>query len=203
MPRQAGPSRFFFIPLSTRSPLARGTSRKRPVALLGLTSVRRGTSRTLHRPYSFRRRVRRSPTSAALERTEGARDAKGPDGPADLDASRHRGLSKSDSAASPPNPRRPAHGVFRFAPRNPRWADIVTHRLRASSAPERLTPLLGGVAPCGRHIAQVATCRVAGLRAAWTAGGLMVPHLRHPAPATAPRPASGDADQTPLGHGAG
>ena len=28
----------------------------------------------------------------------------------------------------------------------------------------------------------------------------MVPHLRHPAPATAPRPASGDADQTPLGH---
>ena len=35
---------------------------------------------------------------------------------AGLDASRHRGLSKSLVAASPPNPRRPARGVFRFAP---------------------------------------------------------------------------------------
>ena len=28
----------------------------------------------------------------------------------------------------------------------------------------------------------------------------MAPYLRRPQPATAPRPASGDADQTPLGH---
>jgi hypothetical protein len=55
---------------------------------------------------------------------EGARDAKGPEGPTDLDASRHRGLSKSDRAASPPDPRRPARGVSRLAPHRPRWTDL-------------------------------------------------------------------------------
>ena len=44
--------------------------------------------------FAARGRRRLSP-AAALERTEGARDAKGPDGPAGFDASRHRGLSKS------------------------------------------------------------------------------------------------------------
>ena len=50
------------------------------------------------RPVSLRRRVRRRPvgrSAAPGERTEGARDARGPRGPAGLDASRHRGLSKS------------------------------------------------------------------------------------------------------------
>src|SRR5665647_2310289 len=32
-------------------------------------------------------------------------------------------------------------------------------------------------------------------------GGEFAPHLRRPHPATAPRPASGDADQTPLDRG--
>ena len=59
-------------------------------------------------------------------------------GPTDLDASRHRGLSKSEIAASPPNPPleerrrcarlwRPARGVLRFAPRSPRQS--VVHDL--------------------------------------------------------------------------
>ena len=41
----------------------------------------------------------------------------GSTGPTGLDASRHRGLSKLITA-SPPVPRRPARGVFRFAPRS-------------------------------------------------------------------------------------
>jgi len=71
-------------------------------------------------------------------------------GPAGLDASRHRGLSKSvkpvfalsrydGQAASPPNPRRPARGVYRFAPRRssvvdpfvtlqPRRGAVTLHR---------------------------------------------------------------------------
>ena len=47
-----------------------------------------------HHPYSWRPRVGRSPLPLP-RRTEGARDAKGPGGPTGLDASRHRGLSKS------------------------------------------------------------------------------------------------------------
>ena len=35
-----------------------------------------------------------------LEKTEGARDAKGPDGPTGLDTSRYRGLSKSGNPPS-------------------------------------------------------------------------------------------------------
>ena len=94
-------------------------------------------------------------------------------GPADLDASRHRGLSKSVIAASPPVPRRPARDVFRFAPRRPRRAD--------NFYPPLVTP-----------------CRGAGSSAAWTAGPRRCISSEASFPATAPRPASEDADQTPL-----
>ena len=75
------------------------------------------------------------------KRTEGARDARGPErrqacasaqtkllGPTDLDASRHRGLSKSEL----PQVRQTADGVpravfLRFAPRSPRQS--VVHDL--------------------------------------------------------------------------
>jgi hypothetical protein len=81
--------------------------------------------------------------------TEGARDAKGPNGPTGLDASRHRGLSKScpssrlRATTGKPQvrqvPRRPARGVFRFAPRRssvvdpfvtlqPRRGAVTLHR---------------------------------------------------------------------------
>ena len=73
--------------------------------------------------FFVRPRVGRSPIPLALEKeTEGARDAKGPDGPTGLDASRHRGLSKSDIAASPPSPKASRARCLRFAPRSrPRW----------------------------------------------------------------------------------
>ena len=76
------------------------------------------------RPYSTLRTAR----------MKGARDASGPGAfkftqnaqtkmlrPTGLDASRHRGVSKSNIAASPPVPRRPARGVFRSIPQGPRW----------------------------------------------------------------------------------
>ena len=52
----------------------------------------------LGRPVSLRRRVRRRLWEEPLrpeKEPKGARDARGPIGPAGLDASRHRGLSKS------------------------------------------------------------------------------------------------------------
>jgi hypothetical protein len=98
-----------------------------------------GKARVQNRPYSWRRRVRRSPLPLPPKSTEGARDAKGPGGPTGLDASRHRGLSKSDSAASPPFPRRPARGVYRFAPRRPRWSSVR----HATPSQGRNTPPLG------------------------------------------------------------
>jgi hypothetical protein len=86
-------------------------------------------------PYSLRPRVGRSPLPLP-RRTEGARDARGPGGPT---GSRHRGLSKSDSAASPPFPRRPARGVYWFAPRCPRWSSVR----HATPSRGRNTPPLG------------------------------------------------------------
>ncbi len=59
----------------------------------------------------------------ALKENRGRAGRQGPDGPTGLDASRHRGLSKSfDSAASPPNPKASrARCLNRFAPHRPRW----------------------------------------------------------------------------------
>ena len=100
-----------------------------PAVTLGQLDARTSTMQlqtgARHRPYSLAAPGRPSLSfPPPRKRTEGARDAKGPGalkftqvaqtkmlGPAGLDASRHRGLSKSGSAASPPNPRRPARGV--------------------------------------------------------------------------------------------
>ena len=136
-------------------------------------------------PVFFAAPGRPSSKPLAPQRTEGARDAKGPDGPADLDASRHRGLSKSGGppspfratarqAASPPNPRRPARGVFRFAPHRPRWTShfrhpaLLTERLSTATGPNgaqhiwpcRLPPSVG---PSDARMARRD-------EAAWTAG---------------------------------
>jgi hypothetical protein len=106
-----------------------------------------------HRPYSLSR-PRAGPSSllsCRLPPTEGARDARGPIGPAGLNASRHRGLStscvlaarsgsseKAKRAASPPNPGRPARGVLGllrtvpggrpFVTRSRRTQDVTLHR---------------------------------------------------------------------------
>ena len=62
----------------------------------------------------------------ARKRTEGARNARGPEDPRGLDASRHRGLSSRVVPQVRQIPRRPARGVCRFVPHSPRW----TYRFR-------------------------------------------------------------------------
>jgi len=92
---------------------------------------------------------------AAPKKNRGRAGRQGPDGPADLDASRHRGLSKSDSAASPPFPRRPARGVLRFAPPRPRW----TSRFRRPASPLELAGRLSTAVGPGRVRRACDRCR--------------------------------------------
>ena len=149
-------------------------------------------------------------------RSEGARDARGPNGPTDLDASQHRGMLKSGPPSrrfgAPTGIRKSAQPkasrarCFRFAPCRPRW----TSHFRQPASPLELEGCLSTAAGPGRAGEPVTGCRHrhhgAQRRAAGTPGrrgldrreGNFAPHLRRPLPATAPRPASGDADQTPL-----
>jgi hypothetical protein len=147
---------------------------------------REGEARKLHHPYSLRPRGGRSPLPLP-RRTEGARDARGPGGPTGLDASRHRGLSKSDSAASPPFPRRPARGVYRFAPRRPRWSSVR----HATPSRGRNTPPLGPGNSAGDALTGSPAYRPSGPAACGWARqdrrgldrrGVMAPHLRRPHP---------------------
>ena len=65
-------------------------------------------------------------------------------------------------------------------------------------------PLTGLTKPAYRPSETSARSRRARLDAAWTAGWESLRRISDaPCPATAPRPASGDADQTPLGHRGG
>ena len=77
-----------------------------------------------------------------LERIRGRAGRRGREGPTDLGTSRHQGDPAANRAgarinrarqrianaalptASPPNLRRPARGVWRLAPQDPRWADL-------------------------------------------------------------------------------
>ncbi len=73
----------------------------------------------------------------------------------------------------------------------------IVGRLSTASGPGRVRPACDRLpappsrdpATCGWH---------AGTARLGPPGGETTPHLRRPRPATAPRPASGDADQTPL-----
>ena len=72
-----------------------------------------------HRPYSLRPRAGRRSSFRRPEKYRGRAERQGSGGPAGLDASRHRGLSKSDNAASPPVPGVPRAvflGLLRSAP---------------------------------------------------------------------------------------
>ncbi len=150
---------------------------------------------TLRRPVSLRRRVRRrlwGRSASPGRRTEGARDARGPKGPAGLDASRHRGLSKSLCLAfrsgssdrqSVPQVRQTQgvpRAVFnRLAPHRPRWSHF-SRVMPVGAAPRLPTdeamalgqrPLTGLFAPAYRPSrASGAQTRRAGPDAAWTAG---------------------------------
>jgi hypothetical protein len=103
---------------------------------------------------------------AAPKKSRGRAGRQGPDGPADLDTSQHRGVLKSvlpafalasfgGQAASPPNPRRPARGVWRFAPPRPRW----TSRFRRPASPLELAGRLSTAVGPGRVRRACDRCR--------------------------------------------
>jgi hypothetical protein len=141
----------------------------------------------------------------ARKRTEGARGARGPDGPTGLDASRHRGLSKSlCRAASPPNPKASRARCLRFAPRRSPVVERLGALERLSTVEDQpCAPTPADKAPALSAVRALDATRCAGSCAAWTAGAKRRISDARRFPATAPRPASGDADQTPLGTGAG
>ena len=168
------------------------------------------TNKRASLPVFFeRRRVRRIPIlTAALEKYRGRAGRQGPDGPADLDASRHRGLSKSDSAASPPFPWRPARGVsglLRLAPGGlpvsggPPFLSNWKVRLSTAVGPGGAWQPMTGCRP-RRHGGPATRGWRAGTKRLGPLGLRAASPTRRNSPATAPRPASGDADQTPLGH---
>jgi hypothetical protein len=162
-----------------------------------------------HRPYSCTEAPGRPVFSCPpRERTEGARDARGPEGPTGLDASRHRGCRSPLVPQVRQFPGVPRAVFVRFAPHRPRWTDHFRqtglsvgqpiHRSRPKRCPALLT-VLG----CRRQWGHVTCGKQARTIAAWTAGPAHRISDAQTFPATAPRPASGDADQTPLGNGAG
>ncbi len=110
---------------------------------------------------------------------------------------------EAGSNASPPFSRRSAQRVFWFAPFRPRWTDLFRLPLALGSPFHRC-----GTLNMARALRQRWGHDVGGPSGARLArrdeSGLdrrfrdLAPHLRRPRPATAPRPASEDAVQTPL-----
>src|SRR6185436_14653135 len=99
---------------------------------------------------------------------------------------------------------------FRLAPHPPRWsAPPREGETCCVTTPPSLGPSIR------RHSCDRSTVRLSAVTgprradrharrgAAWTAGPRTASPMQGHVPATAPRPASGDADQTPLGNGAG
>ena len=142
--------------------------------------------------------------------TEGARDARGPKGPTGLDASRHRGLSKRLLVPQVRQTQGVPRAVFEAcsAP-----SPVVGRSSRSPEEPVRDSPPLKPGHSAGGHADWTTgppavrglgvRDRHAGIMRGWTAGDRR--HISDACrfPATAPRPASGDADQTPLGNGGG
>ncbi len=152
----------------------------------------------------------------ALEKEPRARGTPlGPNGPARLGASRHRGALNGPACSHRRAPQvRQSQGVpravfGRFAPHGPRWTylsgnlpygSLPIHRCRAQTDADlpatgcRLRPSPG---PRGARLARRDTCGLD--RRAVRIASPMHSH----SPATAPRPVSEDAEQTPLGNEAG
>jgi len=151
-----------------------------------------------HRPYFFaRRRVRPVfDPSVPPAPTEGARDARVPGaikstqnartkilGPTDLDASRHRGLSKSFLPQVRQTQGVPRAVFVRLAPQRPRWTSLSGNPSLLRQDCEAAYPPLAARGS-GR----------AGTAAAWTAGPpRRISSVMENSPATAPRFTSEDA----------
>lgn len=155
----------------------------------------------LRRPVSLRRRVRRRVVGefrVAPVRTEGARDARVPGahkftqcaqtwvlGPTGLDASRHRGLSKSLFVPQVrQNQRRPARGVWRFAPRrSPGVGRLCAMRLLPPLRDQALGPNASDRRPAVPAVrAPRRYVEAPGASRLGPPGGKCAPHLRRPSP---------------------
>jgi len=115
----------------------------------GPSELQRQTAKR-HRPYSCTEAPGRPVFSCPRpERTEGAQDARGPDGPTGLDASRHRGCRSPLVPQVRQFPGVPRAVFVRFAPHRPRWtyhfrqtgltAGPPIHRSRPKRCPALLT----------------------------------------------------------------
>jgi len=143
--------------------------------------------------------------------TEGARDAKGPTGPADLDASRHRGLSKSGpptllrATAGKPQvrqtqgvPRAVFIDLFRSAPGGLPVSGALAFLAIGGPPIHRCGPKRGGQAVTARHSppprgSSDARIGAPGRKRLRPPGRVSASPLPRHSPATAPHPASGDA----------
>jgi len=174
-------------------------------------ALRRGKP-TLRRPYSLRRRVRRSPT-AASKRTERARDAKGP-GRTQVYASRRKQKCSDPRTSTPRDieacrspivpqvrrrngvPRAVFEGLLRIAPGGQTFYPPLEGLLGAGGT---YSPF-GKSRPCGRRIAQVAACRATGTKRLGPPGGCWRRISDAPPWPPLPAPRLETLDQTALGH---
>ena len=169
--------------------------------------------RKRYRPVSLRRRVRRRVRENPHRPEEEPRARGTPGVQKDPRASTPRDIEACRSVCScrkSAKPKASRARCFRLAPHPPRWsAPPREGETCCVTTPPSLGP---GIR---RHSCDGSTVRLPavtapGVRigharrgAAWTAGPRTASPMQGHVPATAPRPASGDADQTPLGNGAG
>ena len=169
-----------------------------------------------HRPYFFARRRVRLSSNSIRRPNEGARDAKGPGaskftpnaqtkmlGPTGLDASRHRGVSKPNcrKSAKPKASRaRCLIGLLRTAPGGWTFQALPlpgVERLSTAVGPRRAwLPVTGRRHPPSRGPWR--TAGAPGRLRLRPPGAPTASPMQAYSPATAPRPASEDAVQTPL-----
>ena len=149
---------------------------------------------------------------------QGSKGTRGASTPRDIEACRspvcltfRSGSSDRQSVPQVRQTQGVPRAVFnRLAPHRPRWSHF-SRVMPVGAAPRLPTdeamalgrrPLTGRPGlPAVRDLG--AQTRRAGLDAAWTAGPPIASPMQGHVPATAPHPASGDADQTPLGNEAG
>ena len=149
-----------------------------------LIQTPRSIARILYRPRVGRIPIRRSRKYRGRAGRQGSRAHSSLRKSAQTENARTHGprrlatsrlVEVSNNSASPPNPRRPARGVYRFAPQRPRWTDrfrrplLTEARLSTALGPNGCTALLTVPAIVAGGAPRRAAWR-AGTRAAWTAG---------------------------------
>jgi hypothetical protein len=100
-------------------------------------------------------------------------------------------------------PGRPARGVYRLAPQRAPEVGRFTRRKTRPSDEDQTRLRASDRRPPGSSGSSAPTSQARGALRLGPPGPSSASPLQGKLPATAPRPASGDADQTPLGNGAG